>query len=58
MTTELKVGDLAPEFRATAVGGIYGDGQEVKTILRAAPLRRVAYAIPGAKFNRKLSYSG
>ena len=30
MTTELKVGDTAPEFRAIAVGGIYGDGQEVK----------------------------
>jgi thioredoxin-dependent peroxiredoxin len=30
MTTELKVGDLAPDFRATAVGGIYGVGQEVK----------------------------
>jgi len=30
MNTELKVGDPAPEFRATAVGGIYGDGKEVK----------------------------
>jgi thioredoxin-dependent peroxiredoxin len=30
MTTELKVGDPAPDFRATAVGGIYGAGQEVK----------------------------
>jgi len=30
MTTRLEVGDPAPEFRATAVGGIYGRGQEVK----------------------------
>jgi thioredoxin-dependent peroxiredoxin len=30
MTTELKTGDSAPDFRATAVGGIYGDGREVK----------------------------
>jgi thioredoxin-dependent peroxiredoxin len=30
MTTELKVGDPAPGFKATAVGGIYGDGREVK----------------------------
>jgi peroxiredoxin Q/BCP len=30
MTVGLKVGDPAPEFRATAVGGIYGDGKEVK----------------------------
>jgi thioredoxin-dependent peroxiredoxin len=30
MTTELKVGDPAPAFKATAVGGIYGAGQEVK----------------------------
>jgi thioredoxin-dependent peroxiredoxin len=30
MHTELKVGDPAPEFKATAVGGIYGGGQEVK----------------------------
>jgi thioredoxin-dependent peroxiredoxin len=27
--TELKVGDKAPEFRATAVGGKYGVGREV-----------------------------
>jgi peroxiredoxin Q/BCP len=30
MTTELKVGDPAPDFRAIAVGGIYGAGKEVK----------------------------
>jgi peroxiredoxin Q/BCP len=30
MTTELKVCDPAPDFKATAVGGIYGGGQEVK----------------------------
>ena len=29
MPVELKVGDLAPEFRAQAVGGEYGGGQEV-----------------------------
>ena len=27
---ELKIGDPAPDFKATAVGGIYGGGQEVK----------------------------
>jgi peroxiredoxin Q/BCP len=30
MSTELKIGDPAPDFKATAVGGIYGTGQEVK----------------------------
>jgi len=30
MTTELKIGDPAPYFKATAVGGIYGGGHEVK----------------------------
>ena len=30
MTSELKVGDPAPGFKATAVGGIYGEGREVK----------------------------
>ena len=30
MITELKVGDSAPDFKATVVGGIYGGGQEVK----------------------------
>jgi peroxiredoxin Q/BCP len=29
-TTELKIGDPAPDFKATAVGGIYGGGQLVK----------------------------
>ena len=27
---ELKIGDPAPDFKAQAVGGIYGGGQEVK----------------------------
>ncbi len=27
---ELNIGDRAPDFKATAVGGIYGGGQEVK----------------------------
>ena len=30
MNMELKTGDPAPDFKATAVGGIYGGGQEVK----------------------------
>ena len=30
MSTELKIGDPAPNFKGTAVGGIYGGGQEVK----------------------------
>jgi peroxiredoxin Q/BCP len=30
MTNELKVGDPAPDFKATAVGGIYGGGHKVK----------------------------
>jgi peroxiredoxin Q/BCP len=29
MPVQLKVGDPAPEFRAQAIGGKYGDGQEV-----------------------------
>jgi peroxiredoxin Q/BCP len=29
MPVELKVGDVAPEFRAQAIGGEYGGGQEV-----------------------------
>src|SRR5438477_1225076 len=29
MTTELRIGDPAPGFRATAVGGEYGAGREV-----------------------------
>ncbi|HSH39816.1 MAG TPA: thioredoxin-dependent thiol peroxidase [Chthoniobacterales bacterium] len=29
MAAELKIGDPAPEFRATAVGGKYGEGKEV-----------------------------
>ena len=30
MSTELHIGDPAPAFTATAVGGIYGGGQKVK----------------------------
>src|SRR5438876_7965674 len=30
MAMKLKIGDRAPEFRATAVGGKYGTGGEVK----------------------------
>jgi peroxiredoxin Q/BCP len=30
MSTELKIGDPAPNFKGTAVGGIYGGGQQVK----------------------------
>jgi thioredoxin-dependent peroxiredoxin len=30
MTMRLQIGDPAPDFKATAVGGIYGGGQEVK----------------------------
>ncbi len=29
MSVELKVGELAPEFRAQAIGGKYGEGEEV-----------------------------
>ena len=29
-TLELKINDLAPDFVATAVGGVYGEGQDVK----------------------------
>jgi peroxiredoxin Q/BCP len=31
MATELKIGDPAPDFRATAVGGKYGSGREVSS---------------------------
>ncbi len=30
MADELKIGDAAPAFRATAVGGPYGSGQEIE----------------------------
>jgi hypothetical protein len=73
MTTELKIGDPAPDFKATAVGGIYGGGQEVKfadftgstlvlyftrrTIPRGALLRPVTCAIPGVNSNLKWNFS-
>lgn len=38
-SNELKVGDAAPEFRATAVGGDYGKGREVSLKeLRGTPV--------------------
>ncbi|MEP6698812.1 MAG: thioredoxin-dependent thiol peroxidase [Verrucomicrobiota bacterium] len=45
MTTELKVGDTAPDFRAVAVGGEYGAGQEISLAdFRGSPL--VVYFYP------------
>ena len=45
MTTELKVGDPAPNFRAVAVGGEYGAGREVSlSDFRGTPL--VLYFYP------------
>jgi len=45
MSTELQVGDPAPDFKATAVGGIYGGGQEVKlSNFKGSPL--VLYFYP------------
>src|SRR3712207_14765 len=45
MASELKVGDKAPEFTATAVGGKYGAGKEVSlTELRGKPV--VLYFYP------------
>ena len=45
MQKELKIGDPAPDFTATAVGGIYGGGQEVKlSNFRGSPL--VLYFYP------------
>src|SRR5205807_7211076 len=45
MPIELKIGDLAPDLRPTAVGGKYGDGYEVSlTDFREAPL--VLYFYP------------
>ena len=44
-TPELKVGDTAPDFTATAVGGKYGDGQVVRlSDFRGSPL--VLYFYP------------
>ncbi len=38
VATELKVGDWAPLFRSTAVGGEYGEGKEVSLVeLRGIP---------------------
>jgi peroxiredoxin len=63
MMTELKIGDRAPNFHATAVGGKYGTGREVslvdfrkaplalyftqRTIPRDAPSKLAVYATPG-----------
>ena len=45
MALELKVGDRAPEFTATAVGGKYGSGKEVSlAALRGKPV--VLYFYP------------
>ena len=45
MTAELKVGDPAPEFKATAVGGIYGGGRDV-TLADFAGSTLVLYFYP------------
>ncbi len=45
MSTEIQIGDPAPDFKATAVGGIYGGGQEVKlSNFKGSPL--VLYFYP------------
>jgi thioredoxin-dependent peroxiredoxin len=45
MSTELHIGDPAPDFKATAVGGIYGGGQEVRLLnFKGSPL--VLYFYP------------
>jgi peroxiredoxin Q/BCP len=45
MTTELKVGDPAPDFRATAVGAEYGSGRDVSlSDFRGSPV--VLYFYP------------
>jgi thioredoxin-dependent peroxiredoxin len=45
MSTELQIGDPAPDFKATAVGGIYGGGQEVSlSNFKGSPL--VLYFYP------------
>ena len=43
MSTELKVGDPAPDFKGTAVGGIYGGGQQVKLADFAAECHKMAF---------------
>src|ERR1700736_2741272 len=44
MMTELKIGDRAPNFHATAVGGKYGTGREVSLVdFRKAPLALYFY---------------
>ena len=73
MTIGLKIGDLAPDFKGTAVGGIYGGGQEVKladfagstlvlyfirrAVPQGAPPKPVSCAIPGVNSNLKWSFS-
>ena len=45
MAVDLKVGDAAPDFRAIAVGGKYGDGREV-SLQDFAGTRVVLYFYP------------
>jgi peroxiredoxin len=49
MSTELKIGDPAPDFKATAVGGIYGGGQEVK-FADFVDSTLVLYFYPGGRY--------
>jgi peroxiredoxin Q/BCP len=45
MKNELQLGDMAPDFTLTAVGGIYGDGMNLRlSSLRGQPV--VLYFYP------------